>query len=46
MSLHDSMFNSLSEFFAWLTGQPQQPEPVRIPVPVEDEPQRRPRRRQ
>lgn len=39
MSLHEL----ITEFIAWLTGQPQEPEPIRIPV-EEDEPQRRPRR--
>lgn len=38
MSLHEL----LKEFMAWLTGQPREPEPVR--VPVKEEPRRRRRR--
>lgn len=42
MPLHEI----INAFLAWLTGQPQEPEPIRIPIeePVEGEPQRRQRR--
>lgn len=38
MSLHEL----IATFVGWLTGQPQQPEPIRIPV--EEEPRQRRRR--
>lgn len=38
MSLHEL----INEFIAWLSGQPREPEPIRIPV-EEEQPQRRKR---